>query len=63
MPVILLKEDEDEWVNPDISEPERLLPLLQQYPDQEMEAYPVSTAVNRPSIDSAELIKPLNRKQ
>ena len=39
MPVILLKEDEVEWLNPDNSEPERLLPLLKQYPDAEMEAY------------------------
>jgi putative SOS response-associated peptidase YedK len=57
MPVILQKEDEEEWVNPDIVEPERLLPLLKQYPNKEMEAYPVSTAVNRPTIDTGELIK------
>jgi putative SOS response-associated peptidase YedK len=63
MPVILLREDEDEWLNPDIIEPERLLPLLKPYPDTEMIAYPVSTAVNRPNMDSAELIKPLDRKQ
>jgi putative SOS response-associated peptidase YedK len=59
MPVILLKEDEEEWLNPDIVEPEQLLPLLKQYPDKEMEAYAVSTAVNRPNTDSAEVIKPL----
>jgi putative SOS response-associated peptidase YedK len=62
VPVILQKEDEEEWLNPDIVEPERLLLLLKQYPDKEMEAYPVSTAVNRPSIDTAELIKPLTNK-
>jgi putative SOS response-associated peptidase YedK len=39
MPVILRKEDEEEWVNPNIIEPERLLPLLKQYPDKEMAAY------------------------
>jgi putative SOS response-associated peptidase YedK len=61
MPVILQKEDEEEWLNPDIVEPERLLPLLKQYPDKEMEAYPVSTAVNIPKNDSAELILPLKR--
>jgi putative SOS response-associated peptidase YedK len=33
--------------------------LLKQYPDKEMEAYPVSTAVNMPKNDSAELIKSL----
>jgi hypothetical protein len=51
----LLKEDEEEWLNPDIVEPERLLPLLKQYPDTEMEAYPVSTALNRPNNDTAEI--------
>jgi hypothetical protein len=30
MPVIRLKEDEEEWLNPDIIEPERLWQLLQQ---------------------------------
>jgi putative SOS response-associated peptidase YedK len=52
MPVILRREDEDAWLNPDIVEPERLLPLLKQYPDKDMEAYQVATAVNRPTIDT-----------
>jgi hypothetical protein len=51
-----LKEDEEEWLNPDIVEPERLLPLLKQYPDTEMEAYPVSTVLNRPNNDAPELL-------
>jgi putative SOS response-associated peptidase YedK len=59
MPVILLLEDEDEWLNPDIRGPGRLLPLLRQYPDKEIEAYPVSSIVNRPTVDSAEVIKPV----
>jgi putative SOS response-associated peptidase YedK len=59
MPVILLKEDEEEWLNPDIIKPERLLQLLKQLPDREMEAYPVSTAVNIPNNDSPDLIKPI----
>ncbi len=33
MPVILLPEDEDEWLNPDRTEPEELLPCLKPYPD------------------------------
>ncbi len=41
MPVTLLLEDGDEWLNPDISEPERLLPLLKQFPDNTMEAIPL----------------------
>jgi putative SOS response-associated peptidase YedK len=62
MPVILLEEDEEEWLNLDIIEPERLLQLLKQYPEREMEAYPVSTAVNIPNNDSLDLIKPPKSK-
>jgi putative SOS response-associated peptidase YedK len=43
MPVILLKEDEEEWLNLDIIEPEQLLQLLKQYQERDMEAYPIST--------------------
>jgi putative SOS response-associated peptidase YedK len=50
MPGILLWENEEEWLNSDIVEPERLLPLLRKYPEKEMEAYPVALAVNRPTI-------------
>lgn len=58
MPVILSKEDEDFWLDPDVIEPERLLPLLRPYPNQEMTLHSVSTAVNNPRLDSEELIKP-----
>lgn len=58
MPVILQKEDEDFWLDPDVIEPERLLPLLKPYPSKEMKIDRVSTAVNNPKLDSEELIKP-----
>ncbi len=35
MPVILLKEDEEEWLNRDVIEPERLLQLLKQYQERD----------------------------
>ncbi len=35
MPVILLKEDEEEWLNRDVIESERLLQLLQQYQERD----------------------------
>ena len=58
MPVILTKEHEKLWLDPDITEPERLQPFLLPYPDAAMEAYPVNSF-----IDSAESIKPpLNSK-
>jgi putative SOS response-associated peptidase YedK len=57
-----LKEDEEEWLNRDIIEPERLWQLLKQYPEREMEAYPVSSAVNILAHTSLDLIKPPKSK-
>ena len=59
MPVILQKEDEETWLNPDITEPEHLLPLLQPYPADQMEEWPVGDAARNPRNDSPELIKPV----
>jgi hypothetical protein len=59
MPVILLKEDEEEWLNPDLTEPDHLLPLLKQYPAEEMETWRVGDGAKNARNDSAELIKPL----
>lgn len=57
MPVILNPKDYEQWLDPEVKEPERLQPLLRPYSTQEMLAYPVSTAVNKPSNDNAECIK------
>lgn len=59
MPVILHKEDEATWINPDIIEPEHILPLLQSYPDDEMESWHVSDAARNPRNEGADLIKPV----
>jgi putative SOS response-associated peptidase YedK len=60
MPVILRSlEDEAEWLDPAVRRPEDLLPLLGPYPDEEMEAVPVSRRVNLPTNDSADLISAL----
>ncbi len=58
MPAILLPQHEELWLDPDLTRPEVLLPLLGPYPETEMEAYPVSTAVNRPGVDTADLVRP-----
>ena len=50
MPVILHKEDEAVWLNPDITEPEQLLPLLQSYPADNMEAWGVDSAARNPGM-------------
>lgn len=59
MPVILKKEDEDEWLNPDNVEPEKLMKLLNPYSDDEMEAYEISSLVNKPAINFPEITKPI----
>jgi putative SOS response-associated peptidase YedK len=58
MPMILRKEDEEEWLNPDLTEPEHLLPLLQPYPADEMETWRVGDGAKNPRNDTEELIKP-----
>lgn len=58
MPVVLKKEDESEWLSHDLYEIESIAKYLKSYPEEEMEAYPVSTKVNIPSINDSLLIKP-----
>jgi len=60
MPVILRRVGEDTWLNPDITEPGHLKPLLVQYTDQEMDCYQVGYGVNNPRNDNKEVIKPRN---
>jgi putative SOS response-associated peptidase YedK len=57
MPVILSREDEAIWLDSELHDPERLLPLLKPYPAELMDAYPVSSLVNKPQNDSPELIE------
>jgi putative SOS response-associated peptidase YedK len=62
MPVILDPKDEDTWLNPDIVEPERLLPLLKSYPANKMEEWRVGDAARNPRNDSPEIINSLTHK-
>jgi putative SOS response-associated peptidase YedK len=57
MPVILQPKDYDLWLNPEVIDRERLLPLLIPYPGEDLEMYPVSKMVNSPKNDRAELIE------
>jgi putative SOS response-associated peptidase YedK len=57
MPVILEKEYEEEWLNSDIVETERLLHMLKSYPAEKMEEWPVGDAARNPRNDYPELIK------
>ncbi len=63
MPVILKKEDEDEWLNPDISEPIHLRHLLRPYPADKMEEWEVGSEARNPRNDNPEIIKPYKAEQ
>ena len=58
MPVILPRNVEAQWLDPDIEDPQKVLPLLSPYPEDEIEAYAVSTVVNSPRNDVATCIEP-----
>jgi hypothetical protein len=45
------------WLNPDIVEPERLLPLLKQYPADKMEEWQVGDEARNPKNDYPELLR------
>jgi len=57
MPAILARSGEQAWLDPELNEPEAVLSLLQPYDGEQMEAYPVSTAVSSPRSDGPELIE------
>lgn len=59
MPVILPPEAYNPWLDATPQKPESLQTLLGQYPGEAMTAYPVSTLVNSPANDRAELIVPV----
>ena len=59
MPVILEPDGYDQWLDPNDQSPKQLEGLLRSYPAEEMEAYPVSRLVNRPSNDSPDCIAPV----
>jgi putative SOS response-associated peptidase YedK len=59
MPVIVLKDKEEDWLNPKV-ELEALLGRLQApLPEEGLTAYPISTRVNSPKAEGPELIVPI----
>ncbi|MBI5302641.1 MAG: SOS response-associated peptidase [Chloroflexi bacterium] len=60
MPVILPKTSYKSWLNPANQDLGELVTLLQPYPADKMIAYPVSSLVNSPRNNSAELIRPVS---
>jgi putative SOS response-associated peptidase YedK len=58
MPAILDADAREAWLDPALKDAPRLQKLLTPYPEQEMEAYPVSRRVNAPTFDGPECIRP-----
>ena len=58
MPVILIEEDYQRWLDVAEKEPEDLLSMLKPFPDDAMEAIEVSKAVNSPKNEGPDCIEP-----
>jgi putative SOS response-associated peptidase YedK len=58
MAAILSRDDESAWIDPE-SKVADLLGLLRPYPSDELEAFPVSRAVNSPKSKEPSLIAPI----
>ncbi len=56
MPVMLLEESEEKWLDPGCSDPDELEPLLKSYPSDLVRYYPVSSIVNSWKNDTPECI-------
>jgi putative SOS response-associated peptidase YedK len=59
MPVILPPEARPLWLDPEFQGKDKLLSLLQPYPDGELIATPVSRLVNSPKTDDPRCLNPL----
>lgn len=59
MPVILHPSDYDLWLEEDVRKQKLRKELLRPYPAEEMSSHPVSTLVNSPSQQGAELLRPV----
>ena len=57
MPVILARALEEAWLDPALTQAQDVLDLLSRSTGLELDAYPVSRMVNRPSVDSEWLIQ------
>ena len=58
MPVILHPRDYAKWLEPSAQTPDQVLPFIKPFPADAMDAYPVSTLVNKASRDLPELVVP-----
>jgi putative SOS response-associated peptidase YedK len=59
MPAILHPRDYSKWLDPSPQTPDQLLPLIRPFPAEAMSAYAVSSLVNKPENEGAELVVPV----
>ena len=59
MPVILRREDEEQWLDVAGALFEKARSVLNRYPSEQMTAHDVSILVNKPENDTAECIQPV----
>lgn len=60
-PVILHEEDEEIWLNP-LSPLAEITHLLEPYPHEELNAYPISPAIKNSKSNGADLLKPIGQR-
>ena len=58
MPAILRREDEEEWISRDVTDPLQVERLLQPYPEDAMRVYAVSPMSTAPRNNGPDLIEP-----
>ncbi len=59
MPVVLPRDMEAFWLDPDVEDPDVLASALTPHPDEAMKVYEVSELVNSAANDGPEIIEPL----
>lgn len=63
MPVVLDYDHYDRWLDRNTPDVADLTELLNPYPADELEVYPVSTTVNRASVEGPELIEAVGERE
>jgi putative SOS response-associated peptidase YedK len=58
MPAILRREDEDEWLSREVTDPVQVERLLRAYPEDRIRLWPVTTAVNSVRNNGPDLVQP-----
>ncbi|MGH8065723.1 MAG: SOS response-associated peptidase [Candidatus Entotheonellia bacterium] len=59
MPVVLERDLEDDWLDTEMTSTKEVLDILDRSAGLDLDAYPVSRMVNRPSVDRDVLIQPV----